>query len=799
MRWDHNGSMHHIRQDLSRSPRHRSDHRKRSGALRVASCLARPLALLTLPLLLQGTSPVGAQPSGSPGAPFTVEQVLSSPHPSGMEAAPVGGHVAWVFNDRGTRNVWLASPPEFEGRPVTDFGNGERSPADDGEEIGSIAWSPRAARLAFVRGGPRNAAGELPNAFGFATGVERAIWTVDLATGEMTRIGPGSNPLWLDEETLLFVRDGALMRRAPKAPSQAGGEVDSAASGRSTEAGADDGRSNSDVEESKILTVRGGLSTLRLSPDRRSLAFVSSRGSHGFIGLLDLGVEGARVRYLDPSVDRDSSPVFSPDGSRLAFLRLPPMTAPEIFTPQREGAPWSIRVVDLGTGTGTGTGAAREIFRADPGPGSVFRGVVAEDQLVWTQDGHLIFPWERDGWTHLYSVPVARPAASREPVLLTPGEFEVEYVAATADGNGVVFSSNQGDIDRRHLWSVGGSGRPTAVTSGRGVENAPVPLRGGGVEGAIAFVAADGRRPLEPRVLLAGGSQRPLAPGSLPETFPLAQMIEPEQVIFPASDGMMIHGQLFVPEGAAPEGGRPGVLFLHGGSRRHMMLGWHYSSYYHNSYAFHQLLASRGFVVLSVNYRSGIGYGMEFREALDYGAAGGAELRDVLGAGLYLRSRDDIDPQRIGLWGGSYGGYLTAMGLTRASDLFAAGVDIHGVHDWNVTIKNFIPSYEPLRDPAFARLAFESSPMAQVEDWRSPVLLVHGDDDRNVPFSETVTLVEKLRELGVEHELMVLPDEVHSFLRHEHWVAIFERAADFFVRHLVANADARESERVAAP
>ena len=108
-----------------------------------------------------------------------------------------------------------------------------------------------------------------------------------------------------------------------------------------------------------------------------------------------------------------------------------------------------------------------------------------------------------------------------------------------------------------------------------------------------------------------------------------------------------------------------------------------------------QYLASRGYVVLSVNYRSGIGYGLDFREAPTQGAGGASEFNDVLGAGLYLRGRPDVDPARIGLWGGSYGGYLTALGLARASDLFAAGVDFHGVHDWNEGIRNFIPDYEP--------------------------------------------------------------------------------------------------------
>ena len=143
-----------------------------------------------------------------------------------------------------------------------------------------------------------------------------------------------------------------------------------------------------------------------------------------------------------------------------------------------------------------------------------------------------------------------------------------------------------------------------------------------------------------------------------------------------------------------------------------------------------------------------------------------------------------MDPARIGIYGGSYGGYLTAMGLSRASDLFAAGVDIHGVHDWNVGIATFMPSYNPLERPDEARTAFEASPMATLDTWRSPVLLIHGDDDRNVRFLETVTLAEQLRARGVHTELLVFPDEVHSFLLHRNWLAAYHAAANFFDRML---------------
>ena len=210
--------------------------------------------------------------------------------------------------------------------------------------------------------------------------------------------------------------------------------------------------------------------------------------------------------------------------------------------------------------------------------------------------------------------------------------------------------------------------------------------------------------------------------------------------------------------------------------------------YYNNAYAMNQYLVSQGYIVFSINYRSGIGYGLNFREATNFGAAGASEFSDVEGAGLYLRSRADVDGARIGLWGGSYGGYLTALGLSRASDLFKAGVDFHGVHDWNLErpLTGPVPGSavaEAERETA-AEVQFESSPLASVKTWRSPVLLIHGDDDRNVAFANTVQLVAALRKQGVDFEQMILPDEIHGFLLHRSWLKTYAAAADFFRRKL---------------
>jgi dipeptidyl aminopeptidase/acylaminoacyl peptidase len=304
---------------------------------------------------------------------------------------------------------------------------------------------------------------------------------------------------------------------------------------------------------------------------------------------------------------------------------------------------------------------------------------------------------------------------------------------------------------------------------------------------AIALLHSDARRPARPAMLLGPGTIRDLATEANPSHFTDRELVAPEPVVVSAADGLQLHGQLFLPTESGAHERYPAVIFFHGGSLRQMLLGWHYMNYYHNAYALNQYLASKGYVVLSVNYRSGIGYGMEFREALNYGATGASEFNDVQGAGLYLRSRPDVDPKRIGVWGGSYGGYLTALALARASDLFAAGVDFHGVHEWNLEIRNFVPEYDPQVRQDRARLAFESSPMASVKTWRSPVLLIHGDDDRNVPFSETGQLVEALRKQRVEFEQLIFPDEIHGFLTHHRWVEAYHAAADFFDRHLRGN------------
>ena len=670
---------------------------------------------------------------------FTIDQVMSAPFASGLTAAPEGSRIAWVFNRSGVRNIWAAEGPDYKGRQVTGY------TADDGIEISGLAWTPDAASIVFVRGSDRGREGNYPNPLSRPEGGDQALWIVPLGGGRPRRLDEGAAPAVSPKGDLV-----AYVKKDQIWSVQFSGEP----------------------KPVQLIKARGNCGSLRWSPNGSALAFVSARDDHSFVGVYDIA--GGTLRYLDPSVDRDSDPVWSADGKRVAFLRTPNSRELSLFGPKRSAQPWSIRLAEVASGSG------REVWRAKPGRGSVFHGVVAENQLLWAAGDRIVFPWEEDGWTHLYSV----AATGGEAALLTPGDFEVEYASLGRDGMDAVYASNQGDIDRRHLWKVATAGGvPESLTRGDGLEWSPLVTVDGG---AVAFLASGAQQPGRPFVM-AGGRRIDVAPGSLGADFPRGRLVVPEAVTFKAADGMEIRGQLFIASGVQSGERRPAVIFLHGGSRRQMLLGWHGMEYYHNTYAFNQYLASRGYIVLSVNFRSGTGYGMEFREALRYGAVGSSEFNDVLGAGRYLASRPDVDAKRIGLWGGSYGGYLTALGLARASELFAAGVDLHGVHDWRTETRLFLPSDDHAVQQEALRLALDSSPMAHIQGWTSPVLLVHGDDDPDVAFGQTVQLVEALRRKGVEFEQLIFPDEVHDFLTHARWLEAFRAAATFLDTHLAAS------------
>jgi dipeptidyl aminopeptidase/acylaminoacyl peptidase len=320
------------------------------------------------------------------------------------------------------------------------------------------------------------------------------------------------------------------------------------------------------------------------------------------------------------------------------------------------------------------------------------------------------------------------------------------------------------------------------LTPGTGLEWTPT-VTGDGK--TVVFLSATAQRPPWPAIVDLTKSQRSLqliATEAVPRDYPSARLIVPKPVTFKSADGLTIHGQLFEPTG---NGKKPAIVYVHGGPPRQMLLGWHYSDYYSNTYAINQYLASLGFAVLTVNYRLGIGYGYEFHQPAHCGPAGASEYNDIKAAGQWLSSQQGIDPSRIGIYGGSYGGFLTAMALARDSKLFAAGVDIHGVHDWTTSRFNFPNQGRFEKIPALEstiKTAWESSPVAYINSWASPVLLIHGDDDRNVPFSQSTDLYKRLVKKGVAVETIVIVDDTHHWLKFSNALTVDNAIADFFVR-----------------
>src|SRR6266704_6449580 len=435
----------------------------------------RVLAFATLALL--APAPLASQQTG-----FTIEQVMSPPFPDELVAAPAGGAVAWVFNARGARNVWVAAPPDYQGKALTTYAD------DDGQEISDLTWTPDGRAIVYVRGGGPNRRGEYPNPRSIPKGAEQVVWVTSLSGGGPRRLGEGHAPAVSPKgDRVAFLKQGQVWW-APLADTTGGAAE-------------------------QLLHARGTARSLHWSPDGAGLAFVSDRGDHAFIAVYDVATKA--LRFLDPSVDSDAEPAWSPDSRRIAFLRIPAGADGLPFTPQRAGQPWSIRVAEVASGAG------RQVWIADSGPGSVFREVVAENQIRWGAGNRIVFPWEKDGWTHLYAVPVDGGRAT----LLTPGGFEVEHVGMSPDGATMVFSSNQDDIERRHIWKVSVSGGPpTALTRGTDLEWTPV-MTGDGR--GVAFIRAGTRKPPRPVILLGpgGGTPRDLAPGASPADFPAAPLV----------------------------------------------------------------------------------------------------------------------------------------------------------------------------------------------------------------------------------------------------------------------------------
>ena len=739
------------------------------------------------------------------------QQFLSNPNPIELVSAKKVDRIAWTVYDEGKRNAYTAAAPSWTPRRLTTFLK------DDGTDIAQIRISDDGSTVVFCRGTVPNRDGWVANASADPDGAERAIWAVKTAGGPAWRVAEGTSPeLAPDGSSVLFVKEGEI-HRARITPLKIANPMDKG--------------------EKPFIRNWGVQSAPRWSPDGKKIAFVTNREDHSFIAVYDMASRA--ISYMDPSVDFDSNPMWTRDGKSIVFTRRPGLA----FGQQGQQGGGGIGIpngpaFNPNQGRGGRGGAqatpddeaaqrARQAAARIPGlTRATFRGgytlsimkanvLSTEAEEVWHNDpndrlitainnprlagDHVVFPLSVGGggrggrgqqpqppeaqpqgpvdeWDRYYSINVATKNA--RPVLLTTTDGLIEdqtSISLSSDGKTFFYSTNAKDIDRRHIWAVPvAGGTPWQVTGGTGIETSPVPLASGK---GLATQSATWKRPQSIGVWDVAGtttaaSQKWVFPTDAQlKTFPTALHVEPQAVTIKAADGKEVYNQLFVPKDIKPGEKRPAIIFVHGGPRRQMLLGYHYMHFYHWSFGLNQWLASKGYVVMSVNYRSGIGYGRSFTNAANTGGRGNAEYQDVLAAGKYLQTRPDVDPDRVGIWGLSYGGVLTAQALARNSDIFKMGVDLAGVHLWGSSV-----------DPE--SVSFKSSAIGAIDGWKSPVLLVHGDDDRNVAFQQTTGLVQLLRARDVEYELIVFPDDTHESMLHSRWMYTLERMEKFIDKHM---------------
>lgn len=563
--------------------------------------------------------------------------------------------------------------------------------------------------------------------------------------------------------------------------------------------------------ELRSLTGGGKDSTPRFSPDGHAVAFLRE----GRLQVLGLAAASVTTWNHPGRVNGGlHAPPFiwSPDGSRIAAAL-------------RIGGTWTLGVIDPEAGTvwqyrGEGTvqtyawvggdrlhctvsknsHSLREHWLVDLGTGRTDLLATEERPLGLKQDPapqvnraatHILYSMPVDGWLHLYLLSLA----DRKLTQITEGPFEdagheSEIPRFSADGRQIVWSSNRGDLTQRQLWTYElASGEQKQITALVGTNCDPA-FSPDGLR--VAFIHAGPYGSSDVWVIRADGSGARQLSFSMPPGWTREKIAEPKHVTYPGVGGVTVHADIWLPKGFDPYRRYPAMVFVHGGQTRQMRFGWHPMHSYAVFYSFNQFLLHQGYVVMSVDYRGGTGFGQEFMEASHLGM-GVTDAQDVADSARFLADLGYVDPARIGVWGLSYGGYMTLAVLTRFPETFAAGCNIAGLWDYDQWYEYWCTLYQDIhftqrmggpRGPETEQYYRDASPRNLAHQIVRPSLHLMGTADERVDFAQMDRIAEDLTKLGKEFELMYYPGETHMFTWRHTWRDAFSRMLAFFGKHL---------------
>ncbi len=707
-------------------------------------CLITLAAFLALGALGRSQAP---QPAGGL---LTIDRLVDIKHPSSALWSPDGRSVAFLWERAGIQNLYLADAAGGTApRALTSYPDGG---------VANIFWSKDGQRIYFARQGD--------------------LWQVTPAGGAPGRV-------WTTPDAEISISpspDGtrvAFVRRSGPPPAL-GQPVQTDLWVRSLV----------DGTETRLVSNMGAVSGGTWSPDGQHLAFTAASMVQKAAAP---PYSGAKIFYSWVERSPGQLHVVSVTGGK----PLPIAPGPDsVF-----GARW-IDNTRLVFERQTDQYKRRQILVGDATTGKA--AVVHEDveDKFWSMpfdagggpqpspDGRWIaFLTDTDGWDHLYVM----PSAGGAPVQITRGAFESWRPAWSPDSSRIAFDANEeGRPGDRHLGvatlgSDPAKARIERVTTGSGTNIEPA----WSADGArLVYQHTDTKNSADLYVIPASQGAQPVRlTDSLPPGIDKNALVAPEFVHYPGPDGKPVPAWLFVPPGLDKTKKHPAILWIHGDGINQNYDGWHVQRNYAVYYSFHQYLLQRGYVVLAPDYRGSIGYGRDWRDGV-YMDAGGNDFKDAANGGDYLKTLPYVDANRIGVWGLSYGGFFTLLAVTERPTAFNCAVDVAGVADYHMYyLDPFHGGWTvsrigtPEQNP---KVYDQASPIERIDRLVRPLLILHGTADVNVPFLESVRLLDEIQknQKGGLTEFMMYPGEFHYFTREQVLRDAWPRVEAFFNAHL---------------